>query len=153
MLLASLVAENPWCDQVIYSLFSPENLITFDEVWSVMEGFGNEYFIRMYKDRLNNDKRPRLKKYYRYVLGKLYLAEGKDKEAAEYFREVTSDPDSTDPFQTLLMARTYEGLAQASSGRKHRACIQGLYKIYPQLMPFSDLTMQFRLETQGQLSE
>ncbi len=153
MLLASLVAENPERDQVIYSLFSPENLITFDEVWSVMEGFGNEYFIKMYKNKLNTDKRPRLKKYYRYVLGKLYLAEGKEKEATEYFEEVTSDPDCTDPFQTLLMARTYEGLAQASSGRKQKACIERLYKIYPQLMPFTDLTMKFRLETQGQLNE
>ncbi|MBI1769950.1 MAG: hypothetical protein HYR67_16410 [Bacteroidetes bacterium] len=153
MLLASLVAENPERDQVIYSLFSPENLITFDEVWSVMEGFGNEYFIKMYKHRLNNDKRPRLKKYYRYVLGKLYLAEGKDKEAAEYFGEVMGDPDSADPFQTLLMARTYEGLALASSGRKQKTAIERLYRIYPQLIPFTDLTMQFRLETQGQLSD
>jgi tetratricopeptide (TPR) repeat protein len=153
MLLASLVAENPERDQVIYSLFSPENLITFDEVWSVMEGFGNEYFIKIYKNRLSTDKRPRLKKYYRYVLGKLYLAEGKEKEATEYFEQVTSDPDSTDPFQTLLMARTYEGLALASSGRKQKACIERLYKVYPQLMPFSDLTMQFRLEIQGQLND
>jgi hypothetical protein len=153
MLLASLVAENPERDQVIYSLFSPENLITFDEVWSVMEGFGNEYFIKMYLNRLDTDKRPKLKKYYRYVLGKLYLAEGKDKLATEYFEQVTSDPDCTDPFQTLLMARTYEGLAQASGGQKQKLCIQGMYKIYPQLLPFSDLTMQFRLETQGQLTD
>lgn len=153
MLLASLVAENPERDQVIYSLFSPENLITFDEVWSVMEGFGNDYFIRMYKDRLNNDKRPRLKKYYRYVLGKLYLAEGKNKEAAEYFGEVTSDPECTDPFQTLLMARTYEGLAMASSGQTRKTSIERLYRIYPQLMPFTNFTMRFRLEVQGQLNE
>jgi len=152
MLLASLVAENPERDQVIYSLFSPENLVTFDEVWSVMEGFGNEYFIKMYKNRLETDKRPRMKKYFRYILGKLYLAEGKDKEATQYFEQITRDPECTDPFETLLMARTYEGLAQASDGRKQRACIERLYQIYPQLMPFTDLTMQFRLQTQGQLN-
>jgi tetratricopeptide (TPR) repeat protein len=149
MLLAALVADNPEREQVIYSLFSPENLITFDEVWSVMEGFGNEYFIKMYKDRLANDKRPRLKKYYRYVLGKLYLAEGNDKEAAEYFEGVISDPECSDPFQTLLMARTYEGLAQASSGVKRKECVERLYRIYPQLMPFTNLTMQFQLRAQG----
>lgn len=153
MLLASLVADNPEREQVIYSLFSPENLITFDEVWSVMEGFGNEYFIKMYKTRLENDKRPRLKKYYRYVLGKLYLAEGKDSEAADYFEQVISDPDCTDAFQTLLIARSYEGLAQTSSGRKHDEYVDQIYKIYPQLLPFSNLTMRFQLQTQGSLSD
>jgi len=146
MVLASLVAENPERDQVIYPLFSPENLITFDEVWNVMEGFGNEYFIKLYKDRLNNDKRPKLKKYYRYVLGKLYLAEGKNELATQYFEQITSDTDMNDPFQTLLMARTYEGLAQASDGIKQKECINKLYKIYPQLLPFSDVEMQFKLE-------
>jgi Tfp pilus assembly protein PilF len=149
MLLASLVADNPERDQVIYSLFSPENLITFDEVWSVMEGFGNEYFIKMYLNRLETDKRPRLKKYYRYVLGKLYLAEGKDAEATKYFEEITSDPECNDPFQSLLMARTYEALAQASGGAKRKECIERMYRIYPQLLPFSELTMQFQLQTQG----
>lgn len=147
MVLASLIAENPEREEVIYSLFSPENLVTFDEVLSVMEGFGNEYFIAMYKKRLNTDGRPQLKKYFRYVLGKLYLAEGKEKEAAGYFEQVIFDPDRGDPFQTLLMARAYEGLALVSNEVKGKAYLQQLYKIYPQLLPFTDLTMSFRLET------
>ncbi len=147
MVLASLIAENPEREQVIYSLFSPENLITFDEVLSATEGFGNEYFIDFYKNRLNSDKRPKLKKYFRYVLGKLYLAEGKEKEAATYFEQVVFDPERGDPFQTLLMARAYEGLAQVSHGMKEKSYVLQLYKIYPQIIPFTDLTMQFRLET------
>ena len=147
MVLASLIAENPEREQVIYSLFSPENLITFDEVLSATEGFGNEYFIEFYKNRLDSDKRPRLKKYFRYVLGKLYLAEGKEKEASRYFEQVIFDPERGDPFQTLLMARAYEGLAQVSDGTREQSYVQQLYRIYPQIIPFTDLTMQFRLET------
>ncbi|GHN01613.1 hypothetical protein WSM22_31020 [Cytophagales bacterium WSM2-2] len=153
MLLASLVAESPERDQVIYSLFSPENLITFDEVWSVMEGFGNEYFIKMYKNRLDTDKRPRMKKYFRYILGKLYLAEGKDSEAKEYFEMVLNDPECSDPFETLLIARTYEGIARATGGKSQKEAIARLYQIYPQLMPFTDLTMQFNLDIVGQLND
>lgn len=146
MLLASMVAGNPEREQVIYSVFSPENLITFDEVWSVIDGFGNEYFIDIYKKRLATDKRPRLKKYFAYFLGKLYLNEGKEEEAINYFKQVASDPDREDPYQTLLMARVYEGLALASRGEERQGYTHQFYQLYPQLLPFSDLTMTFNLK-------
>ncbi len=149
MVLASLVAENPEREQVIYSLFSPENLVTFDEVWSVMEGFGNEYFIKIYKNKLATDKRPRLKKYFKYVLGKLYLTEGKDSEAISYFEQVLKETDPNDQYQTLLTARTYEGLAAATSGNERDKYTKQLYQLYPQLMPFTDLTMSMSLKAQA----
>jgi hypothetical protein len=150
--LASLVAGNPEREQVLYSIFSPENLIAFDEVWSIIDGFGNEYFIDIYKKRLETDKRPRVKNYFRYFLGKLYLAEGKEKEAIEYFNQVVNDPDRDDPYQTLLMARVYEGLAEASSGDSKREYTHQFYKLYPKLVAFSQLKMSFLLNVEGQLS-
>ncbi|MFZ6001650.1 MAG: tetratricopeptide repeat protein [Bacteroidota bacterium] len=153
MVLASLVAENPEREQVIYSIFSPENLVTFDEVWSVIEGFGNEYFIDIYKKKLATDKRPRVKKYFRYFLGKLYLAEGDESEAINYFKEVLNDPDREDPYQTMLMARVCEGMAEATSGDEREHYIQQLYSLYPQLLPFSSLTMPFKLNVAGTQNE
>lgn len=153
MVLASLVAGNPEREQVIYSIFSPENLITFDEVWSVIDGFGNEYFIDIYQKRLQTDKRPRVKKYFRYFLGKLYLAEGKEKTAIDYFKQVLNDPDVDDPYQRLLVARVYEGLAKATGGRAAAEYTQLLYNEYPQLVPFTDLTMAFQLHLEGQPSK
>lgn len=149
MVLASLVAENPEREQVIYSVFSPENLITFDEVWAVIDGFGNEYFIDVYERLLKNDKRPRLKKYFKYFLGKLYLAEGKEDEAIRYFNEVLKDPEREDPYQTLLMARVYQGLAEATGGSKGEKYLLQMYLSYPQLVPFTDHTMTFRLQVKG----
>ncbi|NOS92148.1 MAG: hypothetical protein HOP30_09515 [Cyclobacteriaceae bacterium] len=146
MVLASLIAENPEREQVIYSIFSPENLMSFDEVWSAIDGFGNEYFIDIYKKRLQTDKRPRVKKYFRYFLGKLYLAEGKETEAIQFFNQVLNDPDSADPYQTMLLARTYEGLAMANSGSEKARYTQLLYNTYPQLVPFTDLKMEFNLQ-------
>lgn len=153
MVLASLVAENPERSQVIYSIFSPENLMTFDEVWSVIDGFGNEYFIDEYTRKLGTDKRPAVKKYIRYFLGKLYLAEGKNAEAKRYFNEVLNDPDMGDPYQTMLTARTLEGLALASSGSDRAGYIQQMYTRYPQLVPFTDLTMEFRLKGESATSD
>ena len=152
LLLASLVAENPEREQVIYSIFSSENLITFDEIGSVIDGFGNEYFIDVYKKMLVTDKRPRLKKYIRYFLGKLYLAEGNELEATKYFQEVLADAEAADEYQSLLYARVFEGLALASSSDEEKEdwTLQ-FYKKFPQLVPFSDLTMSFRLEVSGQI--
>ena len=151
MVLASLVAENPEREQVIYTVFSPENLITFDEVWSVIDGFGNEYFINVYQRLLETDKRPKLKKYFRYFLGKLYLAEGKEDQAIAYFNQVLRDPEREDPYHTLLMARTYEALAEASGGSDAKRYTQQVYSLYPQLLPFSELTMDFRLKVKNQV--
>ncbi len=153
MMLASLVAENPEREQVFYSLFSPENLISFDEVWSAIDGFGNEYFINLYKKRLETDKRPKVKKYIRYFLGKLYLAEGNEQEAILYFNQVLKDPERDDPYQTLLLARVYEGLAMAGSGTDRKEFTQQLYSLYPQLLPFSNLTMTFNLQVEEQTQE
>lgn len=150
MVLASLVAENPERAQVIYAVFSPENLITFDEVWSIIDGFGNEYFIDLYKQKLQSDKRPRVKKYFRFFLGKLYLAEGNEKEAIHYFNQVLNDPERDDPYQTLLLARTYEGLAEATSSNQRAAYTQKMYELFPQLVPFSKLTAPFQLRVEGE---
>ena len=151
MVLASLVAENPEREQVIYTIFSPENLVSFDEVNSVVDGFGNEYFIEVYKKLLATDKRPRLKKYFRYFLGKLYLAEGNESEAVKYFNQVLADADQSDEYQRLLYARVFEGMANASSGVEKQEWINKFYEAFPQLVPFSDLTMNFQLELGGQL--
>lgn len=148
MLLASLVAENPEREQVIYSLFSPENLVSFDEVWSVIDGFGNEYFIDIYKRRLDTDQRPRLKKFYHYVLGKLYLAEGENEKAKEYFDLALSDEEIDDQYLVLLKARIYEGLALATEGDERQGNTLKMYQLFPQLLPFSDLTMKFNLKLQ-----
>lgn len=148
LVLASLVAENMERDQVLYSIFSSENLISFDEVWSLIDGIGNEYFIDVYKKKLESDKRPNLKKYFRYFLGKLYLAEGNDDEAIRYFQSVL-DEEPNDDYQTLLYARVMEGMAMATSGSKRSGWMLKMYQLYPQLVPFSDLTMKFRLETSG----
>ena len=145
MLLASLVAENPEREQVIYAIFSPENLISFDEVWSVIEGFGNEYFIDIYKRKLQTDKRPRMQKFFNYFIGKLYLAEGEESEAIRHFNEALADDEMDDRYHTMLKARIYEGLALATSGSDQRRYIQQFYDLFPQLVPFSDLNMSFQL--------
>ena len=44
------------------------------------------------------------------------------------------------------LARTYEALAEATSGKQRDGYIQKMYELYPQLLPFSKLTAQFQLQ-------
>jgi hypothetical protein len=144
-ILATMVANNPERERVIYPLFTSENLMNFDEVHSVIEDFGNEYFIGIYKKLLETDKRPKLKKYFRYMLGRLYLAEGKDGEARRYFEEVLNDPEINDPYNKLLYARTCEGMALAAPNSDEKSYwTMELYRAFPQLIPFTELRMEFR---------
>ena len=147
MALANMLANNPERQQVIYPLFSSENLVNFDEVWNMIDGFGNEYFIGVYKKLLETDKRPKLKKYFRYFLGKLYLAEGKEGVAINYFQDVLNDPEMDGEYEKLLYARCCEGMAMASSNKadKDYWTLQ-MYETFPQLVPHTSLTMRFNLE-------
>lgn len=149
MIIAAMVAANPERAQVIYPLFTSENLINFDEVWNVIDGFGNDYFIRIYKQLLEKDQRPHLKKYFRYMIGRLYLADGNKSKAISYFQQVLDDPETSDDYEKLLLARTCEGMALASSGNERDYWTQKMYETYPQLVPFTDLKMKFRLADTG----
>lgn len=151
LILATLVARNPERVEVIYPLLTSENLINFDEVWSVIDGFGPDYFIDVYKKLLENDKRPRLKKYFAYILGRLYLSKGDNKNAKNYFEMTLSAPDISDPYEKLLYARTCEGMAMASSKNSDKEYwTREMYNTYPQLVPFTDLKMKFQMEGEWQ---
>jgi tetratricopeptide (TPR) repeat protein len=149
LILASLISENPERNQVLYTIFSSENLMSFDEVWSVIDGVGIEYFIDWYKNLEKTDKRPYVKKYIRYFLGKLYLAKGDDGEAIKYFQRVLNEIDADDSYQGLLVARCCEGLALANSGQERAFWTERMYETYPQLLPFTNLKMKFNLKTTG----
>jgi hypothetical protein len=145
--LANMLVNNPERQQVIYPLFSSENLVNFDEVWNMIDGFGNDYFIGVYKNLLEKDKRPKLKKYFRYILGKLYLAEGKKSEAINYFQQTLNDPEMDSEYEKMLYARCCQGMAEASSNPTDKNYwTQQMYEAFPQLVPHTSLTMRFRLE-------
>lgn len=151
--IASLLANNPERADVIYSLFSSENLLSFDEVWFAISDFSNEYFIELYKKRLETDKRPKVKKYFRYMIGRLLVQEGEDEEALKYFHEALDDEELDPEYEKLLMARCYEGLALAHDELDHDDSTAHytleMYRTFPQLLPYSTLELEFRVKFTG----
>lgn len=49
-------ANNPERDNVIYNLFSSENVIGFDEIWNMIKDISPEYFTNFYKQKMETEK-------------------------------------------------------------------------------------------------
>ncbi len=146
-MLVNQFAGNPERDRVVYRLFSTESTVSWDEIWLLIKNFSTRYFTDTYRKYLGTDERPAIKKYYRYSLAKLYMKQGKTDEAGKLFQEIMQD--STYKRDKLLQARVTEALAQMADDRgddrNRDELLYRMYLIYPQLIPFGELKMNFRL--------
>ncbi|MCA6364426.1 MAG: hypothetical protein IM638_15420 [Bacteroidetes bacterium] len=149
LLLAGLLAANPERAEVVYSLFSSENLLGFDEVLSIIDGYGNEFFIELFKQRLQTDKRREVLIYFKYFIGRLCINTGDEEEALKWLNQVLTDPQIQEEHSKLLFARTCEAMAMITSGAEKQDWILKLFQTYPQLLPYTELEPEFRLIISG----
>jgi hypothetical protein len=156
-LIISQFAQNPERDKVVYRLFSTESTVGWDEIWFLIRDFTTAYFKGRFRQLLATDKRPGIRRYYRYFLGRLELAEGHPKEAELLFREVLKDPELDEEFEKLLIARCLQGLAlgaeQSKDTRLYYRYMYEMYAQYPQLIPHSGLKMGMRMITSGSVDK
>lgn len=152
LVLVSLVADNPERAEVLYPLFSSENLLSWDESWQMLDGFSNEYFINVYEAMLENDPRPGVMNYIRFVLAKLYIAEDDESTAKEYLDDIYSQiaVDRMD-FDNLLYARTCEALAQVTSGEESQQWLLEAYNTFPQMIPYNGEQLNFKVLIDGEV--
>ena len=153
LILVSLVAANPERAEVLYPIFSSENIMGWDETWQMLDGMSNRFFIGYYRQLLENDPRPAMKNYFRFVLARLYISEGDKSSAEEYLNEIIgTDNEYWTAFDTLLKARTYEALAACNDDETEQQVWLGkAYSIYPQLLPFNDMALNFRVKVDGEV--
>jgi hypothetical protein len=155
--LANVFSQSHEREQVTYRIFSSENLITFDEVWFLIKDFSPDFFTKKFKRLEQTDKRPNLKRYYRYFLAKIQLENENYKSARDSFEIVLSDKNIDKTNEKLLLARTYEALALIAEEDDNEADAwkykKMLYESYPQLLPFSGLKFKMNLILPAQLTE
>jgi hypothetical protein len=150
--LVSLVASNPERAEVLYPVFSSENVMSWDENFRLLDGFSNDYFIRYYEALLDKDPRDGVKLYIRYMLGKLHISEGDDSRAREYLESVYfATAAGTFEYDNLLYCRTCEALAEISSGAEKQKWLQKAYLRYSRLIPTAKDQMDFKVLINGQL--
>jgi hypothetical protein len=152
-LLISQFAMDPERNLVIYKLFSTESTVSFDEVWYLVKDISPHFFLQKFKDELQTDNRPLILKYYKLFLARLELKEGNIFKARNYLQDIFEQETLDGRMDKLFLGRAYETYAacEKASGNKDECddYMMRLYTIYPQLVPFSNLSIQMNLQITG----
>ena len=152
-MLVNKFGANPERDFVYYHIFSPENMITFDETWKIIDGLDADFFLKKFRQYLEEDSRQNIKRYYRYFIARLLINKGQYEQAELMLQEVLNDTDIDREQEKLLIARCHESLckiyAKLNIPIAYNYNLNAFYSIYPQLVPFSGNTMTFNLMVNG----
>jgi hypothetical protein len=150
-LIINQFASNPERDRVIYKLFSSESTVSFDEIYTLIEGFSTNYFLHRFEKEVQKDTRPEVKRYYTLFVSGMLMKKKQYKKALEQLNRILAADNPDLEYERLFLARIHEMIAtcqlklnENESAQKH---ISMVYKLYPQLLPFSGLHVPMRLHT------
>lgn len=150
LLLTSELSADPERFIGYYNLFASENNIFFDEIWELIKYFNSDYFIDIFQNKLQEDERERVHKYFSYFIAQFYLEDGDYDLAIKEFESVLENEFLDDTNEKLLIARINEGLSKAYIEKDNMVLanenLMSFYMNFPQLVPYSDLKMKFNLE-------
>lgn len=148
--LANELALNREREIIYYHIFHPENIISFDEIWNIISQYSSDFFMEKFKAFAESDPRSNLQRYYAYFQARLMALNGDGEAAYDLLTEILTDPELDRQYEKLLLARVHEvcaGIAREYDWNPQLAFHRNeLYRIYPQLIPFSGVTMRFTLK-------
>jgi len=154
-LIINQFSQNPERDRVVYKLFSTESTVSWDEVWFLIRDFSTGFFLDRFRKELNTDERKYIRKYFKYFIARLQIEKGNYDEAGILLNEVLMDPDMDGAYEKLLVARTLQAQAEIALKKKddnaYNDRIYRMYQYYPQLIPYTGLTMNMHLRTAGEV--
>jgi hypothetical protein len=150
LLLTSELSADPERFIGYYNLFASENNIFFDEIWELIKYFNSEYFIKIFEEKLQDDERERVHKYFNYFIAQFHLEDGDYDLAIEKFENILESEFLDASNEKLFVARINEGLSKAYAEKEDVALadkyLKAFYTDFPQLVPYSDLEMKFNFE-------
>ena len=146
-------ANNPERQQVIYTLFSSENVIGFDEIWNIIKDISPEYFTKFYQQKIEEEKRDNIKRYIQFFYGSFLYKDGQEKESKKVLENILYNTLLDTAHEKLFLARLGETLAReyADEGEKdnYNRMLAFYYHEYPQMIPFSGLKINMKLNVTG----
>lgn len=156
-LIINQFALNPERDKVIYKLFSTESTVSWDEIWYLIHDFSTQYFIDRFKKAAENDNRPIIRKYFQLFTTRLQMQQGKYADAVPVLDKLLTAPDMDKDYEKLFIARVYQAQAECAKELKktsdYNKWMNSLYKLYPQLIPYTGLHMPMRLHISGDIDK
>ncbi|MFA6058166.1 MAG: hypothetical protein WC756_08195 [Taibaiella sp.] len=152
-LIVNQFAMNPERDLVIYRLFSTESTVSWDEIWYLMRDFSTNFFTEKFQAELKDDQRKLIKKYFKLYIAKLQMKKGNYTEAQKILYDILNNERTDIEYEKLFVARTYEALAECAKEKKntneYNESLYSFYVNFPQLLPYSDLKPNLRLNIIG----
>ncbi len=149
--LVNEIAGNPERQQVIYNLFTSENVVGFDEILNLMKDISPKYFESVYKEKSANEKRPNVVRYMQLFAGEFEYEDGRHAESKQTLENILYNTILDTAHEKLFLARLYESLARSYSyddeKENSQAMVYNYFKEYPQLVPFSGFKMKMYLNT------
>jgi hypothetical protein len=151
--LINQLSANPERDRTIYDLFCGESTTSFDENYYLIKDFSPSYFIKKYENYQKTDKRQNLQRYFKLMTHQMQWANGDEDKAFEGYKQIINQVELDSSAEKLFLGRLYEGLSKGNEeeGNKngYNFYANALYEEYPQLLPFSGITIKMKLVTNG----
>ena len=147
IILFNQLSTNPEREEVYYRLFASEATVLFDEIYCMIKDYGRKYFIRKFTQTAESDERPAIRKYFSLLAAKLQIEKGDKNQALQALNELKCTAKIEKDYERLFAARLYEALALCTTGKEQESYVNQFYAAFPQLVPFSEVKMKFRLET------
>jgi len=156
-LIINQFAQNPERERVIYKLFSTENVVSWDEVWSLIHDFSAKYFIKVFKKEAETDNRQYIRKYFELFTARLQMQQGNYTDAKAALDKLLKDPNTDTDYEKLFTARVCQAQAECAKELKNKAAqnewLYRLYLLYPQLVPFTGMPMNMTLHLSGDVDK
>ena len=151
--LVNQLTVNPERNRTVYDLFCGESTTTFDEALYLIKDFSPSYFIDKYKDYQKLDNRKNLQRYFELFTHQMQWQAGDEDDAFRGYQQMVKQVTLDTSTEKLFLGRLYEGLAKGNDydgyERDYEFYANALYEEYPQLLPFSGLTIKMKLNSAG----
>jgi hypothetical protein len=146
-------ANNPERQNVIYTLFSSENVIGFDEIWNMIKDISPEYFTTFYKQKMENEKRDNIQRYMQFFYAGFLYKTGNNSESKNILENILYNTRLDTAHEKLFLGRIAETLTRLydNSGEKdkYNTMVAYYFSEYPQLIPYSGIKIKMKLNMTG----
>ncbi|MCW3110966.1 MAG: hypothetical protein JWQ09_5472 [Segetibacter sp.] len=147
------MAANPERNRTVYDLFCGESTTTFDEAFYLIKDFSPSYFIKKYENYQKTDNRKNVQRYFKLFTYQMQWVNGDEDKAFDGYKQMVKEVLLDTAHERLFLGRLYEGLAKGNdedgNERDKNFYANALYEEYPQLLPFSGITIPMKLNATG----
>lgn len=150
------LAGDPDRNRLVYDLFCAESTTSFDEAWYLLKNFSPAYFKNKYEKYQRTDSRENIQRYFKLFAARFNWLDGNEQQATQQMDWMLKTTLLDTAHEKLFLGRLYESLGTAyrdDNKEIYHAYCNSLMEVYPQLVPYSGLTMQMKLVISGEQNE